>query len=102
MAEFIKNIGIMDIDKNSMSSLALNTINVILFGSTFVFSTFVNNMDPVRSNEYPFYLIIYSYNLVFPCTLMGTIILAYYFKHPPLAKNVHREIIRYFGININS
>ncbi len=69
MAEFIKNIGIMDIDKNSMSSLALNTANVILFGSTFVFSTFVNNMDPLRSNEFPFYLIIYSYNLVFPCTL---------------------------------
>ena len=100
--EFIKNTGITEIDKNSMSSLAINTINVFLFGSAFVFSTLVNKMDPAKSNEHPFYLVIYSFNLLFPCTLMGTIISAYYFKHPPLSKTVFREIIHNLGIKTNS
>ena len=35
--DFIKNVGIIDIDKHSMSSLATNILNVLLMSSTFVF-----------------------------------------------------------------
>ena len=83
----------LDIDKNSMASLATNIINVVIFAAAFVFSTTVNHMDPDKANKYPFYLLIYFYNLLFPCILFGVISLTYYMRHPPLRKAIYREMI---------
>lgn len=90
--EFIKNIGILDIDKNSMASLATNVINLSLISTAFIFSTSVNHMDPDKANKYPLYLLFYFYNLLFPCILFGSISLTYYLRHPPLRKAIYREM----------
>lgn len=96
-SEFIKNVGINDIDKNSMSSLVNNVIIVLLICTGFVFSTLVNKMDLLKSNEYPFRYIIYFYNLFMPCTMAGIISLIYYLRHPPLTKTIFREIVNHFN-----
>ncbi len=90
--EFVKNLGILDIDKNSMASLATNVINLSLISTAFIFSTYVNHMDPDKANKYPLYLLFYFYNLLFLCILFGSISLTYYLRHPPLRKAIYREM----------
>ena len=91
--EFIKDLGITDIDNNSISGLVTNVLNVVLIFTSFLFSSYVNNMDPGKANTDSFYYIIYFYNLLYPCISLGTITFTYYVSHPPLRKTLYREII---------
>ncbi len=93
--EFIKNVGILDIDQRSLSSLATNIINVVLTGILFFISTAVNHKNFNEANKYPVYLLFYFYNLIFPFILFGAISLTYYSRHPPLRKVIYREIISF-------
>ncbi len=98
--EFLKNLEIMDIEEKSISGLVTNVINVILIFASFLFSSTINSMDPDKANTDSFYLVIYFYDLLFPCMLLGTITITYYLRHPPLRKTIYREIICNFLSNI--
>jgi hypothetical protein len=60
-----------------MSDKATNAINAVIIGSVVSVSTVVNNLDPSKISEYPYYLLIYFYQFIHPPTdLLSSIFIA--------------------------
>ncbi len=91
-SDFAKNCDISSMDKRALSDFVTNILGVwasfIMLLSMYV----INLISPEKFNTYPYYLILYLVHHVSPFFLMGTILLPYYVRHPPLQKTIYREL----------
>jgi hypothetical protein len=90
-SDFAKNGDISSMDNRALSDFVTNILGVwasfIMLLSMFI----INWISPEKFNIYPYYLIFYLVHHVSPFFLMGTILLPYYVRHPPLQKTIYRE-----------
>ena len=83
-------------ENNDISDFGTNAVNIVIFCSTGIISTFINKMDTSKANIYPFYFFVYFYDFIFPPLITSTIALVYYLRHPPLRKTIYRELRTYY------
>ena len=96
VAQTSSTMGITSTEKNAISDLSTNAVNVVLICSTGLVSTLVNNMDTVKANVYPFYLFVYFFHFIYTPVMLGTLSLTYYLRHPPLRNYIYRELRNYY------
>ncbi len=87
-----------DIERQAISNLGTNALNVLIFACTGILATVANNMNPMQFNEHPAYYFIYFYNLILPSLIAGTVSTIYYTSHDPMRKMLWREIKNKLGI----
>ncbi len=97
-----KQVSLSSIETRVMSDRATNAINAVIIGSVVSVSNVVNNIDPSKISEYPYYLLIYFYQFVFPFINIGTVTLLYYLRHAPLRKTIYREIMNKYNLRTNT
>ena len=91
-SDHAKNSDISSMDNRALSDFVTSMLGV---GAAFFFviaTSFINRIPPKKFNNYPYYLIYYFIHLIAPLFIYGTMLLAYYFHHPPLHKTIYRQM----------
>lgn len=95
---FKKAKSMTSINNQTISDFWSNAFNVIIFATTGIITTVANRMNLTNVNIYPYYLLFYFYNFIFPSLLAATLSLVFYFRYAPLRKAITREIKSQLGL----
>ena len=86
-----------NIETHSLTDYVTTISNLIVMCILALFLFLFNRVQPEKANDYPYYLIVYSYHMFLPFLVTFSFHSMYYIRHPRLRKTIYSELADWIG-----
>jgi hypothetical protein len=93
---FQKGLILVEIESNTLATLAINSFNILALCMTTFSVIVVNRLDPKTLNEYPYHFFVYLSFLISPTVFCCVSVFQLFFLNKPLLKSIKNEVKMYF------